>query len=169
MRVRVRIRVSTNPQGYRSASPKADPRRAGEASMGTRTARLPRPCRVSMQVDCDHCQPGCAHTCTGSACSNRTAGRARRSMWVDKRCGLACSGACAGRRGARLVDVRQRRGARPHLGRGRPQQRHDAPDLVQLALAREQHLLCQQLGHDAAERPDVDGRAVLLGACARRR
>ena len=37
-------------------------------------------------------------------------------------------------------------------------------DLVDLGLAGEERLLGQQLRHDAAQRPHVDGRRVQLGA-----
>ena len=39
----------------------------------------------------------------------------------------------------------------------------DAVEFVNLRLAGEQRLLHEELGKDAADRPHVDGRAVLLG------
>ena len=55
---------------------------------------------------------------------------------------------------------------RPGLLGGRAEQLEDGVQLLDLALPREQHLLGQQLGHDAAQAPHVDRRAVLLCACA---
>lgn len=51
--------------------------------------------------------------------------------------------------------------ARPPLLGGRAQEAEHAVDGVQLATCREQHLLGQQLRHDAAAAPHVHRRAVL--------
>ena len=54
---------------------------------------------------------------------------------------------------------------RPHLFSGRAKHLEDLVNLVDLRVALEEDLLSQQLGHDATQRPDVDGCGVLLGTC----
>lgn len=55
--------------------------------------------------------------------------------------------------------------AGPVLFTGRAQQPKDLVQLCNLALLVEEHLLCQELRHDASQGPHIDGSRVLLAAC----
>lgn len=67
---------------------------------------------------------------------------------------------------AHLVHVAQLFVAGPVLLAGGAQHLPDLLHLLDLALAVEEHLLREQLRHDAAQRPHVNRCRVLLRACA---
>ena len=68
-----------------------------------------------------------------------------------------------------LLDIGQLFVARPILLSRRSHDFEDLVNLVELAGTLEEHLLCQQLNHDAPQGPNVDGRRILLRAYSAKR